>query len=302
MKNTLIQHTAALSDAQAAAVRALERACQEHRPCPGFPWEEYTDVWLLSDSDTGELCAVLAAIDEGATTGQAECFAFTSPELRRLGCFAELVYAAADFFEDTDMLFPVQADDAGSRAALLALEAEEASTEYRMEKHLSSPEPCACAGSAGDSGDSGTDPDAETRQSGAPELSSAPVLSMKAEEDGDMTLFSFFLSSEEELPLDRSGPRSSRLCGAGRNEDFSPAAVCRTIREDTAACFYDFEVSGHLRGKGLGKQALAMVLAHLAERGILKVFLHVSGDNVPAVRLYESEGFLVTESLVYYLF
>lgn len=280
MKNTLIQHTAALSDAQAAAVRALERACQEHRPCPGFPWEEYTDVWLLSDSDTGELCAVLAAIDGGATTGQAECFAFTSPELRRLGCFAELVYAAADFFEDTDMLFPVQANDAGSRAALLALEAEEVSMEYRMEKLLSPLDPCACAVSAGD----------------------APRLSMKAEEDGDMTLFSFFLSSEEELPLDRSDSRSSRPCGAGRNEDSSPAAVCRAIREDTAACFYDFEVSGHLRGKGLGKQALAMVLAHLAERGILKVFLHVSGDNVPAVRLYESEGFLVTESLVYYLF
>ena len=300
MKNTLIQHTAALSDAQAAAVRALERACQEHRPCPGFPWEEYTDVWLLSDSDTGELCAVLAAIDDEETTGQAECIAYTSPELRRLGCFTKLVYAAADFFEDTDMLFPVQADDAGSRAALLTLEAEEVSTEYRMEKLLSPLEPH--VGSAGDSGDSGTDPDAETRQSGAPELSSAPVLSMKAEEDGDMTLFSFFLSSEEELPLDRSDSRSSRLCGAGRNEDSSPAAVCRTIREDTAACFYAFEVSEHLRGKGLGKQALAMVLAHLAERGILKVFLHVSGDNVPAVRLYESEGFLVTESLVYYLF
>ena len=297
MKNTQIQHTTVLSDAQAAAVRALEHACQEHRPCPGFPWEEYTDVWLLSDSDTGELCAVLAAIDDEETTGQAECIAYTSPELRRQGCFTKLVYAAADFFEDTDMLFPVQADDAGSRAALLALEAEEASTEYRMEKQLSPLEP-----HVGSAGDSGTDPDAETRQSGAPELSSAPVLSMKAEEDGDMTLFSFFLSSEEELPLDRSGPRSSRLCGAGRNEDFSPAAVCRTIREDTAACFYDFEVSGHLRGKGLGKQALAMVLAHLAERGILKVFLHVSGDNVPAVRLYESEGFLVTESLVYYLF
>lgn len=300
MKNTQIQHTTALSDAQAAAVRTLEHACQEHRPCPGFPWEEYTDVWLLSDSDTGELCAVLAAIDDEETTGQAECIAYTSPELRRQGCFTKLVYAAADFFEDTDMLFPVQADDAGSRAALLALEAEEASTEYRMEKQLSPLEPH--VGSAGDSGDSGTDPDAETRQSGAPELSSAPVLSMKAEEDGDMTLFSFFLSSEEELPLDRSDSRSSRPCGAGRNEDSSPAAVCRAIREDTAACFYDFEVSEHLRGKGLGKQALAMVLAYLAERGILKLFLHVSGDNVPAVRLYESAGFHVTESLVYYLF
>lgn len=280
MKNTQIQHTTALSDAQAAAVRALEHACQEHRPCPGFPWEEYTDVWLLSDSDTGELCAVLAAIDDEETTGQAECIAYTSPELRRQGCFTKLVYAAADFFEDTDMLFPVHADDAGSRAALLALEAEEVSMEYRMEKLLSPLDPCACAVSAGD----------------------APRLSMKAEEDGDMILFSFFLSSEEELPLDRSDSRSSRPCGAGRNEDSSPAAVCRAIREDTAACFYDFEVSGHLRGKGLGKQALAMVLAHLAERGILKVFLHVSGDNVPAVRLYESEGFLVTESLVYYLF
>ena len=81
-----------------------------------------------------------------------------------------------------------------------------------------------------------------------------------------------------------------------------PIGLCRTLQEGDAACFYDFEINPALRGKGLGKRALAVVLQHLTSEGITKVFLHVSGDNLPAVRLYRDFGFEITESLEYWIY
>ena len=157
MSDTHIEHITELSEFQAAAVRALEEACRNHHACPSFPWEDYTDVWLLWREDSSapagtcalsgtsapsgacalpdecRLTAVLAAI---AAPDEVECIAMTTPELRRRGFFTELLDAAADFFGDTDLILPAKSDDAETRLALEAAGAEKLSTEYRMEKKL----------------------------------------------------------------------------------------------------------------------------------------------------------------------
>lgn len=55
------------------------------------------------------------------------------------------------------------------------------------------------------------------------------------------------------------------------------------------------------RGKGYGKRFLKSLLLRLAEEKASFVSLEVSSENRPAVRLYESVGFLITERLSYYV-
>ena len=57
-----------------------------------------------------------------------------------------------------------------------------------------------------------------------------------------------------------------------------------------------------LRRRGIGSRALSHVLAFLAREGVRLVFLHVSGNNLPAVSLYKKAGFRIAETLSYYLY
>lgn len=51
-------------------------------------------------------------------------------------------------------------------------------------------------------------------------------------------------------------------------------------------------VSPSVQGGGLGGRLLAAVTADLASRGQVRAVLHVLVDNHPAVRLYESQGWV----------
>lgn len=51
-------------------------------------------------------------------------------------------------------------------------------------------------------------------------------------------------------------------------------------------------VSPTAQGRGLGNQLLAAVTVDLARRGQVRAVLHVLVDNRPAVRLYESQGWV----------
>ncbi|MBP3215986.1 MAG: GNAT family N-acetyltransferase [Clostridium sp.] len=300
MSDTHIEHITSLSEAQATAVRALEETCRSHHPCPAFPWKDYTDVWLLWSEDSSapagtcalsgtaapsgacalpdryRLAAVLAAI---ASPDEVECIAMTAPELRRKGFFTELLDAATDFFGDTDLVFPAKSDDAETRLALEAAGAEKLSTEYRMEKKLTAGTEEASSSPAKDPGilkEHGVRSEQASRAGSA-----GLTMAVDDGEDGART-YTFYVSDTAEPAV--------------------YAGLCRTLQEGTAACFYDFEIIEALRGKGLGQAALQLVLEHLRAAGTHKVFLHVSGDNLPAVRLYEKAGFAVTEAMDYYLY
>lgn len=110
-----------------------------------------------------------------------------------------------------------------------------------------------------------------------PLCEAAPLICSVTEETDDVFSFSFSL---------------------GDGED----AACHTIRYGTSACFYGFSVRPALRGRGIGSGALSHVLTFLAQEGVRLVFLHVSGDNLPAVSLYKKAGFRITETLSYYLY
>ena len=46
------------------------------------------------------------------------------------------------------------------------------------------------------------------------------------------------------------------------------------------------------RGQGVGRRLMAATLAHARSRGLTRVELEVRADNAPAIRLYESLGFV----------
>lgn len=73
-------------------------------------------------------------------------------------------------------------------------------------------------------------------------------------------------------------------------------------KPDDCACLYEFEILSELRGKGFGTEALSLALDFLKGQGIRRLFLHVSGDNLPALKLYKKTGFQITEALSYYLY
>ena len=46
------------------------------------------------------------------------------------------------------------------------------------------------------------------------------------------------------------------------------------------------------RGRGFATRIMEALLSDLKDRGIVKVFLEVEHDNVPALALYEKSGFV----------
>ena len=64
---------------------------------------------------------------------------------------------------------------------------------------------------------------------------------------------------------------------------------------------FEIEVAEPLRGLGFGTRIFPDFLSFLEdELGLIEAGLQVSADNVPAVRLYEKNGFYTTVALKYY--
>lgn len=60
------------------------------------------------------------------------------------------------------------------------------------------------------------------------------------------------------------------------------------------AYIWDFRIEDEHRGKGYGKQALAVLDKMLRKLGIERVSLHVFGHNRIAISLYEKMGYEIT--------
>lgn len=84
------------------------------------------------------------------------------------------------------------------------------------------------------------------------------------------------------------------------------AGSCRLFPSGDSACFYGFEIETSLRGRGLGREALLLTLSLLADKNCgfscRRMYLHVSGTNLPAVSLYKKTGFCICKTLSYYLY
>lgn len=80
------------------------------------------------------------------------------------------------------------------------------------------------------------------------------------------------------------------------------AGSCRLSIQGTSACLYELEILKELRGKGHGTAFIRSLKQELYRLGIRLLRLQVSGDNLPALSLYEKTGFRITETLLYYLY
>lgn len=108
-----------------------------------------------------------------------------------------------------------------------------------------------------------------------------PLFLREYREEAQTQLYEFFYSSDQAQPC---------------------IARCRTKCFGTEVCFYDFMVEETVRRQGLGKKALLQMLLLLHDRQYTRVYLHVSGDNLPAVSLYQKTGFRICETLSLFLY
>lgn len=260
--------TAALTAAHKRDLGRLEDACKNGADAPvRFPLEDADLTFLLYETTPpARLAAALFLIMPQIpdSNDAAECIAYTHPALRRRGYFSRLFEAAETEIAETDLLFPVCRGGRGTLKALEALGAEFSHAEYRMDLSLPGRGPLSGGGLQ-----ASPPPQSRNRD--------APLICAVTQEATDVFSYSFSL---------------------GNGED----AACHTIRYGTSACLYGLSVRPALRRRGIGSRALSHVLAFLAREGVRLVFLHVSGDNLPAVSLYKKAGFRIAETLSYYLY
>ena len=69
-----------------------------------------------------------------------------------------------------------------------------------------------------------------------------------------------------------------------------------------SACLFEVETAEPFRGRGLGQAMIRQLQDLTPAIGISTLTLQVSGDNLPALRLYKKTGFHITETLSYYLY
>ncbi|HUS14402.1 MAG TPA: GNAT family N-acetyltransferase [Chloroflexia bacterium] len=80
----------------------------------------------------------------------------------------------------------------------------------------------------------------------------------------------------------------------------TPVGALKVYHWGTKAGIYAFGVLPAYRGQGLGRAILMQTLALLPAEGMTRFALEVETDNTPAVRLYESTGFVTLTTYGYY--
>lgn len=77
-------------------------------------------------------------------------------------------------------------------------------------------------------------------------------------------------------------------------------AVTRDVDDRNAAEISALSVARERRGQGLGRLLLHHAVCFAAWRGLRPVFLSLNAENKKALRLYQTEGFVVTDTMVCY--
>lgn len=82
----------------------------------------------------------------------------------------------------------------------------------------------------------------------------------------------------------------------------SPAGLLKISHENASpsACLHHVQIRKSMRGHGYGKSLLEGALKIFFEENTCDVLLHVTGRNIPAVKLYENAGFQIIQSLDYF--
>ncbi len=99
-----------------------------------------------------------------------------------------------------------------------------------------------------------------------------------------------------------SGAAVWELTIAIHNQIFSLGS-CQTLKlSGDCVCLHHVEIYPEFRGRGYGTILLRKLIRMLYTKGISRIILQVAADNTAAVSLYQKQGFLITETLSYYLY
>ena len=82
-----------------------------------------------------------------------------------------------------------------------------------------------------------------------------------------------------------------------RDDDDRRAGILWLHLRENLGFIYDFAIDEDRRGRGLGTQTLRAAAEETARAGLDVLALNVFGSNPGARRLYEREGYRITESL-----
>jgi ribosomal protein S18 acetylase RimI-like enzyme len=145
-----------------------------------------------------------------------------------------------------------------------------------------------------------TDDSAEQRMTlglgtGSMRRTTGEPLELRRAEEADRDTLARLLDDGHGATPDRVTHRLESM----RPQDFllgiSDGAIVGTLRlteTPRRSMIYGFVIDRHRRGQRLGTRMLEAVLELLRSRGVAEVGLEVDPENTPAVRLYESLGFV----------
>lgn len=230
------------------------------------------------------LLSVLAVYHMGDTHGGKEIdeiSAFTHPGCRRRGCFRALFEAAKGLFRPA-VRFAVY-ENAPALACLRALSAKRINEEYFMELLLKEAEAAAPPSAA---------EDAEKKEAAPHPF---PAVSQNAARSGSRTVGRLRTNEVPDLTLSVrpiSGDAAAVTCRYGE---------CYLADFGARRYLYGMLIYERFRGRGFGYALLRTLFASLQNEGLSSVFLEVSSENLPAVRLYQKLGFRIKERISYYL-
>lgn len=275
-----IRITDTLTEEDILAVNRLTAACLRTEPSSvTFPEnEEDTDYFLAEDAD--RLLAVLTLCRIGEA--DYECMAWVLPEVRREGWFTALWEEAADLLEERH----------GDEEVLVSFVTDV--------KAVSAPPVLAHLGAV---------PGAEELEMKVPLVPIPPVLPPEAFRlisDPKEQTARYAVAAEdltpaflESLPEELRRVLSEAAAqGAGR----VPLFAASVLEGSDGQCWlFEIETAEPIRGMGFGTRIFPDFLSFLEdELGLIEAGLQVSADNVPAVRLYEKNGFYTSVALRYY--
>ena len=267
-----------------AAIRGLADLCERHDDI------NLRIIWVVLESRSGELANDFLYYADGRLVGflmlsglgdhEAEVTGMVHPDFRRRGIFRELVGAARAECErngTAELVFVADRRSLAAKGFFELLEARLQFAEHRM--RLDTPAVVEL-------------PSGELTVARATTADAALIATIIATDAGfDATNFGQHVAVNMHQPTYRY--YIARLHDA-------PVGTANIQILDGDAYIYGFVVNAEYRGRGYGRQILAQMIAEIAAERAQPVFLEVETENVPALALYRSFGFRVTNTFDYY--
>lgn len=276
---------------QSSTLDSLILSCHQNgENVPEFSLsDDEENIFLFLMRSDGSIPAVLSlSILDDET---AECRAVTAPAFRRQGYFSALLYEAETLAGERDILFPLPDSCADGLAIMHALEAECLSTEYEMACQINRSIPTSPLMPCNDSC-------CNDQNCTLFETAKWTLVADKRKDRNDS--FSIHICEENEEVIIHDQTNFDATSNSSSVDSIGSCLTTRT--SENGVCLHHVEIREDLRGKGFGTILIRKLLKQLAEFGIKRVILQVSGDNTPALSLYKKTGFAITQSLSYYLY